>query len=51
MFGKCVWAVKKEIARRKNASTLNFYKEGSPITLLEFKQLDFQRLIDMVFSS
>ena len=33
VFGKCVWTMKKEIARRKKANTLNFYKEGSPITL------------------
>lgn len=42
---QCVEAIKKEIIRKKNANSLSFYKQGNPVTLNEFKKLDWFRLM------
>ena len=44
-FKKCVECVKKEIGMRKKVNTINFYKTGEPISLNDFKKIDFFRLL------
>lgn len=50
-FKKCVETVKKEIARRKNINSANFFKEGTPITLEQFMKIDFFRLVELIFAN
>ncbi len=40
-----VEAIKKEIVRRRKMKTINFFKEGSPVSLEDFKKIDFINLI------
>lgn len=46
-----VEAIKKEIARRRNINSKNFFKVGSPITFEQFKHMDFIKLMELVFES
>jgi hypothetical protein len=50
-FRRCVEVVRKEIARRKHLNTLNFFKEGCPISLEDFRNADFMKLMELVFSN
>lgn len=40
--------IKKDIVRRKDLKSLNFYKEGNPISLEQFKKVDWYKLLELV---
>jgi len=48
---KCVEMIKKEIVRKKACSSLNFYKEGNPISFEQFSRLNCIKLMELAFSN
>ena len=50
-FIKCVETIKKDITRKKEISSMNFYKEGNPISFEQFKKLDCYKLMELALSN
>ena len=50
-FVKCIETIKKEITRRKDMPSLNFYKDGNPISYEQFSRFDCMKLMELALSN
>ena len=50
-FTRSVEVVKKEIARRTNKISLNFYNSHNPITINDFRKIDYYHLLELVLTN
>ncbi len=45
----CVEQVRKDLFRKNNASSLNYFKNHGPKSFIEFKKVDKYLIMEMVF--
>ena len=51
LFLRSVESVRKEIARRRRVNSQNFFKQSTPITVDQFKNMDFVRVMELVLAN
>jgi hypothetical protein len=51
IFKNCVEQVRKDIIRRNNIPSLNYFKENGPKNFIEFKKADHFSLLELLFTN